>query len=110
MSLAAAGIEAGAGVSTGRKAAAESELEVQEECAFAYRVREFQYSRFRRGIKTVGDVIEGALFDGDGGRREVPLTSEEADAKYDEVPVFDGFESEDEEIDSMDGVNINIVG
>lgn len=110
VSLTAVGLDIGAGASAGKKTAAESGSEVQEECAFAYRVRKFRCSTFRRIIKEGDDdVAEGALFGRDGGNKNIPLTSEEAEAKYNEVPVLDGFESEDEEVDAVDGVNFEIV-
>lgn len=109
LGLTPAGIEAEAGASANRNASAGSEWEIQEECAFAYRVREFQYSRLRRRITGAKDVIDGSLFGGDGGRVDVPLTTAEVEAEYHDVPVFDEFESEDEEMDSPDGLVLHVV-
>lgn len=106
--LAVMGLEAGVGSSMGNKVSLGTEVEIQEDCDFAYRVREFQYSRFRKGFKKATDVTDGALFGQGSGLREVPLTSAEIEALYDEVPIFDGFESEDEEFDSPDGMIIQI--
>lgn len=106
----AAAAEAGAGLSTGKKASPGTDLEVQEECDFAYRVRKFQYSRFRRGFKTGKDVTDGAVFGREDDTREVPLTSAEAEAIYDEVAVFDDFDSDDDEIDSHDGMVLQASG
>lgn len=92
------GVEAGAGVSFVNNAVAGVAMEVQEECAFAYRVREFRYSRLRKGAK-VKDVTDGSLFGEGNAGGHVPLTRAEAAAALDEVPVFDAFESEDEELD-----------
>lgn len=102
--------EAGAGLWTGKTASSGTDLEVQEECDFAYRVRKFQYSRFRRGFKTGKDVTDGAVFGRDDDTGEVPLTSAEAEAIYDEVAVFDDFDSDDDEIDSPDSVVLQTSG
>lgn len=90
-SLTVGGVEAGIGVSREKELSAESEREVTEECDFAYRVREFQYSRRKRRIKKSANVTEGAMFGNDGSAEEGP---------FEEVPVFDFFESEDEDVDS----------
>lgn len=90
-SLSVAGVEAGIGVSREKGSAADSEREVTEECDFAYRVREFQYSRRKRRIKKSANVTEGAMFGNDNPAEE---------DLFEEVPVFDFFESEDEDVDS----------
>ncbi|KAI0102722.1 hypothetical protein GGR51DRAFT_277922 [Nemania sp. FL0031] len=97
--IAGLGVEAGAGISKGQKASAGSEMEVCEECDFAYRVREFQYSRRRRGIKRTEDWVKGAMFSNDPDDSTLPLTSAEGELLSDETPEFDGFEDEDEEIE-----------
>lgn len=73
-------------------------MEVEEECDFAYRVREFQYSRRKRGIKNTKDWLEGAMFANDSAG-SAPLTSTEIEELLDEIPEFDCFEDEDEEIE-----------
>lgn len=103
-STAVIGAEAGAGLSTSTKTSSGADLEVQEQCDFAYRVRKFQYSRFRREIKKATDLTDGALFGGESDK-EVPLTNAEAEAMDDEVAVFDEFETEDVEIESDGGVD-----
>lgn len=98
------GAEAGAGLSTDKKASAGTDMEIQEDCDFAYRVRKFQYSRLRGVITDAKDVTDGAMFGKDFDRGEVPLTSAEAEEMYDEVAVFDEFDSDDDDIDSPNGV------
>lgn len=90
-SLTVGGVEAGIGVSREKGSSAESEREVIEECDFAYRVREFQYSRRKKRIKKSANVTDGAMF-GTGHQEE--------DGLFEEVPVFEYFESEDEDVDS----------
>ncbi|KAG8157226.1 hypothetical protein KVR01_012934 [Diaporthe batatas] len=89
--LAVGGVEAGIGVSRERGRSAETEREVTEECDFAYRVREFQYSRRKKRIKKSADVTDGAMFGMDNPGEEGP---------FEEVPVFEYFESEDEDVGS----------
>lgn len=55
-----AGAAAGPGLSTDKKASSGTDLEIQEECDFAYRVRKFQYTRFRKGLKSANDVTDGS--------------------------------------------------
>lgn len=90
-SLTAGGIEAGIGFSREKGSSADSERDVAEECDFAYRVREFQYSRRRKRIKKSANVTEGAMFGTDNPKEE---------DLFEEVPVFEYFESEDEDVDS----------
>lgn len=90
-SLTAGGIEAGIGGSREKNSLADTEREVVEECDFAYRVREFQYSRRKKRIKKSANVTEGAMFGND---------NPEEDSPFEEVPVFEYFESEDEDVDS----------
>ncbi|KAJ8127840.1 hypothetical protein O1611_g5794 [Lasiodiplodia mahajangana] len=97
--IAGLGVEAGAGISKGHKASAGSEMEIHEECDFAYRVREFQYSRRRRGIKRTEDWVKGAMFSNDSAGTSSPQTSAEGELMSDEIPEFDGFEDEDEDIE-----------
>lgn len=87
-SLTVSGVEAGVGASIERKKSAELDIEVDEECDFAYRVREFQYSKLRKQITKSRDMTKGAFFDG----REV--SGEEA---FEMVPVFEFFEDADED-------------
>lgn len=89
--LTVGGVEAGVGVSREKGKSAESEREVTEECDFAYRVREFQYSRRKKQIKKSDDFKDGAMFGTDHPEEEDP---------FEEVPVFVYFESEDEDVDS----------
>lgn len=108
--LAVLGSEAGVGMSNGNKASLAVELEIQEECDFSYRVRKFQYSRRRRVIRKAKDVTDGALFDRESDANVAPVTNAEAEAMSSDEPVFDDFESEDEAIDSPEGVAIQIPG
>ncbi|KAK5635127.1 hypothetical protein RRF57_010839 [Xylaria bambusicola] len=98
VAMTATGVEAGTGFSKGHQASVGSEMEVEEECDFAYRVREFQYSRRKKGVKRTKDWLEGAMFTNDANGT-TPLTSAEAEALSDGVPEFDGFEDEDEDIE-----------
>ncbi|KAI1125136.1 hypothetical protein F5Y10DRAFT_247734 [Nemania abortiva] len=93
------GVEAGAGVSKGQKISAGSELEIQEECDFAYRVREFQYSRRKGAIKRTEDWTKGTMFSNDPARSESSLTSAGGE---EEVPEFDGFEDDDEDVEEYE--------
>ncbi|KAH8788226.1 hypothetical protein F5883DRAFT_531657 [Diaporthe sp. PMI_573] len=90
-SLTVGGVEAGIGVSREKGLSADSEREVIEECDFAYRVREFQYSRRKKRIKKVVNVTDGAMFGNDNPEEE---------GEFEEFPVFEYFESEDEDVDS----------
>lgn len=90
--LTVGGVEAGIGVSREKGSVADTEREVIEECDFAYRVREFQYSRRKKRIKKSANVTEGALFGTNSPREEDP---------FEEVPVFEYFESEDEDVDAI---------
>lgn len=95
-SVSVAGVEAGVGASRDRKASTEFAVEIDDECDFAYRVREFQYSRRKKRIKKSVDVTEGAMFGNDaddGSGSGVAQYVEE-----EEVPVFEHFESEDEDL------------
>lgn len=90
-SLTVGGVEAGIGVSREKSSSADTEREVVEECDFAYRVREFQYSRRKKRIKKSANVTDGAMFGTD---------NPEKDGSFEEVPVFEYFESEDEDVGS----------
>lgn len=90
-SLTAGGVEAGIGVSREKGSSADSGREVIEECDFAYRVREFQYSRRKKRIKKSANVTDGAMFGNNNPEEGGP---------FEEVPVFEYFESEDEDVDS----------
>ncbi|KAI1140172.1 hypothetical protein F5Y05DRAFT_377435 [Hypoxylon sp. FL0543] len=71
------------------------EYEVGQECDFAYRVREFQYSRRRKAFKKSKDAVEGALFGLDDEDSSV-----KADEDGEDVPHFEYLEDEDENIES----------
>ncbi|KAI1098786.1 hypothetical protein F4804DRAFT_113198 [Jackrogersella minutella] len=71
------------------------EFVVDGECDFAYRVREFQYSRRRKEFKKSSDVTDGAMFGLDGEDR-----STEIDDESDEIPQFEYLEDEDEIIET----------
>ncbi|KAI7785612.1 hypothetical protein LA080_006632 [Diaporthe eres] len=90
-SLTAGGVETGIGVSREKSSSADIERKVVEECDFAYRVREFQYSRRKKRIKKSANVTDGAMFGDD---------NPEEDGPFEEVPVFEYFESEDEDVGS----------
>lgn len=85
------GVEAGIGVSREKGKSADSEREVTEECDFAYRVREFQYSRRKKRVKKSDDVRDGAMFG---------IDNPEEEEAFEEVPVFEYFESDDEDVGS----------
>ncbi|KAJ0107239.1 hypothetical protein J7T55_007609 [Diaporthe amygdali] len=89
-SLTIGGVEAGVGVSRDKGTSEDSEREVLEECDFAYRVREFQYSRRKKRIKKSANVTDGAMFGTDASGEEGP---------FEEVPIFEYFESEDEDVE-----------
>lgn len=89
--LTVGGVGAGIGVSREKGSSADTEMEVSEECDFAYRVREFQYSRRKKRIKKSANVTEGAMFGNDAPGEET---------SFEEVPVFEYFESEDVDFDS----------
>lgn len=91
-SLTVGGVEAGMGVSREKGSSADTEREVVEECDFAYRVREFQYSRRKKRIKKSANVTDGAMFGND---------TPEEDGLFEEVPVVEYFESEDEDVDDV---------
>lgn len=69
------------------KAGFDSELEVGEECDFAYRVRGFFYSKMF-GLRDHGDRTEKALF---GSESSKPV----ADADREEIPKFEWFKKAD---------------
>ncbi|OTA82502.1 hypothetical protein M434DRAFT_84621 [Hypoxylon sp. CO27-5] len=75
------------------------EFEVDQECDFAYRVREFQYSRRRKVFKKSSDVTEGAMFGLDED------TCAKMDDEGEDVPQFEYFEDEDENLES-DGLTL----
>ncbi|KAI1110442.1 hypothetical protein F5Y14DRAFT_454977 [Nemania sp. NC0429] len=87
------GVEGSAGIGSGREAGAEVELETEEECAFAYRVREFRYSKRAVKIKRSRDYTVGAMvsMDGGAGGQQQAMQS-----KYDVELTFAGFEKDDE--------------
>lgn len=94
-----AGVGAGAGVSRGNQASRGSGVQTQEECDFAYRVREFQYSRSKRAVNKGKDWAAGALFNNDGHGGLLSPTSAQMDESDDEIPEFDYFEEEDEDVE-----------
>ncbi|KAI1394274.1 uncharacterized protein F4822DRAFT_424753 [Hypoxylon trugodes] len=71
------------------------EYVVDGECDFAYRVREFQYSRTRKIFKKSSDVTDGAMFG-----LEDEDSSDEMEDDAEEVPEFEYFEDDDENIES----------
>ncbi|KAI1371032.1 hypothetical protein F4677DRAFT_320792 [Hypoxylon crocopeplum] len=91
----AGGVQATAGVSTGRQGSVGAEYVVKGECDFAYRVREFQYSRRRKVFKKSSDVVDGAMY-----RLDSEDPDAETDGEVEEVPEFEYFEDEDEDIES----------
>lgn len=97
-SLTVAGVEAGAGISRDKTSSGGFEVEIDEECDFAYRVREFQYSRWKKRIKKSRDVTEGAMFGGSQDDDDNSNNNDDDDSCVEEVPVFEYFESEDEDL------------
>lgn len=93
-----AGVETGAGVSNGKGASAASGLDVEGACDFAYRIREFTYSKWSRRITGKDDFVDGAMFSKDSTNGKPVLTNAERQELFDEIPVFDDFESEDEDL------------
>jgi hypothetical protein len=92
-SLAGSGIDVEAGVSKARNSSAGAELHINTECDFAYRVRQFSYSKLRKKMVKSVDVTDGALF-GDDTSRD---STTDSDMLYEEVAVFEDFDSQDEE-------------
>lgn len=80
-----------------------SQLEIQEECDIAYRVREFQYSGLRERVRKSRDVTEGTMFGKGTASGTVLLTSVEMEEVFEEVPVFEYFESDDEDCEPAGG-------
>jgi len=78
------------------KTAVESELEVGEACDFAYRVREFIYTRIR-GLKDKGDRGEGTMF-GQGGSGKA---TEAARKETEDFPQFLYFEKVDVDVPDL---------
>ncbi|KAI1460749.1 hypothetical protein F4805DRAFT_374883 [Annulohypoxylon moriforme] len=72
-----------------------NEFVVDGECDFAYRVREFQYSKRRKIFKKSEDVTDGAMFS-----RDEEDTGIEEDEEAEEVPQFEYLEDEDEDVES----------
>jgi hypothetical protein len=93
VAIAGSGATGKAEVSHGKKAAGGVELEVQGDCDFAYRVREFEYSKLFRKFRDQGDRTEGALLG--AGRDDDKDDSSKSDE--DVVPGFDSWEEEDVE-------------
>lgn len=85
------GTELGAGIEAGKTGKVGGKLSVAKPSDFAYRVREFEYRKWRGKFQDKGDRTEGALFaDGD-----------------DEVPVFVGWA--DEDFDGTEGTMFALV-
>ncbi|KAI0177347.1 hypothetical protein BJ166DRAFT_21382 [Pestalotiopsis sp. NC0098] len=110
--IALAGAEAGAVISLSSGRERGSGVEIEQECDFAYRMREFVYSKRKKQLKEASrDVTDGALFklnDDEalsvrlGHREEVGNTllhpKDAPDQVYDEeIPVLDYIEDFDEE-------------
>lgn len=93
-SVGVGGVEAGVGAWRDKAAAGGFEVEIDEERDFAYRVREFQYSRRRKQVKKSADVTAGAMFGNGGG--DGNDDDEDGDVVEWE-PVFEAFESDDED-------------
>ncbi|KAI2466432.1 hypothetical protein F4781DRAFT_353453 [Annulohypoxylon bovei var. microspora] len=77
-----------------------NEFVVDDECDFAYRVREFQYSRRRKVFKKSSDVTDGAMFSRDDEDTDMGV-----DDEGEEVAQFEYLEDEDEDVES-DGVTL----
>ncbi|KAK4206534.1 hypothetical protein QBC37DRAFT_393410 [Rhypophila decipiens] len=74
-----------------RDAGTETEFEVDEACDFAYRVREFFYSKLRGRLDDKGNFTDSALFGRDGDK------SGGGDDGVVFIPTFEWFEDEDPE-------------
>ncbi|KAI1827707.1 hypothetical protein F4861DRAFT_331097 [Xylaria intraflava] len=79
-----------------------SESEIDEECDFAYRVREFFYSKLRRRVKEGDDYTESALFDSE--------RSYGGDDEFFEEPKFEWLEPEDFTDEDLITLSIEDVG
>jgi hypothetical protein len=79
-----------------------AEFTIEKDVDFAYRVKEFEYSKWRKRFKDGHDMTKGALMgrqrgdiagsDDDGDEGDDSVHGDE-----DYVPVFEGFEDEDVE-------------
>ncbi|KAL2855141.1 hypothetical protein BJX68DRAFT_23370 [Aspergillus pseudodeflectus] len=70
--------------------------ETAEDCDFAYRVREFEYSRIPRRVRDKGLMTKKTMF----GLEEKATSSDDLD---DAVPQFEWFEDEDVSVDGSEG-------
>jgi hypothetical protein len=70
--------------------------EIAGDCDFAYRVREFEYSRIRRRVRDKGDMTKKTMF---GLEEQATGSDDLADA----VPQFEWFEDEDASVDETEG-------
>lgn len=97
------GVDSGVGLSGGKVVSTGSQLEIQEECDISYRVRKFQYSGLRKWARKSRDVTEGPMFGKGTASRTVLLTSAEIEEVFEEVPVVEYFESDDEDYEPAGG-------
>ncbi|KAJ4176734.1 hypothetical protein NW767_014624 [Fusarium falciforme] len=88
------GLGLGAELSHGGTTKGGSTLKTEMACDFAYRVREFEYSKFSRKFKDKGDRVEGSMF---GAGRNGGRDTEEDDV----VARFEGWENEDIQVPEM---------
>jgi hypothetical protein len=95
-SVAGTGTELAGELSRGTTAKGGSKLKTENATNFAYRVREFDYLKFRPSgkFKDRGDRTEGAMF-GRGGRDDRDSNDEDV------VPAFDDWAEEDREVLGM---------
>ncbi|PTB38350.1 hypothetical protein M441DRAFT_60593 [Trichoderma asperellum CBS 433.97] len=76
-----------------------SEVDVEQECDFAYRIREFTYWRYRREkVKMKADRDTGALFRTENSHEDYDSYDDSEDDAFEDVPLF----NELKEIDYSD--------
>ncbi|KAH8755237.1 hypothetical protein BGZ57DRAFT_963245 [Hyaloscypha finlandica] len=91
------GLQAQAEVQASNTRNAASTLKIEEECDFAYRIREFSYWRHRRSkVKDKGDRTEGALFgtENDNGYEDND-DDDDDDENMEDVALFNDFKDDD---------------
>ncbi|KAI6091063.1 hypothetical protein F4821DRAFT_211005 [Hypoxylon rubiginosum] len=97
LSVAGSAGEIAAGASVAPEASSGIEAEITQECDFAYRVREFVYSKFSRKWRDRGDITKRSMF----GKDNVDGSEWEQDEVVE--PKFDYCEDEDVAPSQLDG-------
>lgn len=103
--FALAGAEIATQAAAGSKGGDDIKVKIEEECAFAYRLREFQYSKLPWKDAQSSDYLKGAAY----GRDDGESMEAEAELPNKHKLVFDKFESDDEEVSvTQGGVNLDV--